>query len=702
VQVQVSTFGPGSWADVGSAVARYDGSAGWKRHTVDLGAYIGSFDVRIGFLGISALGNDIHIDDIALVTTNCVAQSGGLVVGNVYDANTHIPKNDATVDAGGGHTTKTAATPDDSQLDDGYYMLFLAPAPYNLTASYYGYGSAARAVTVSDNSISRQNFDMPAGFLGWDPASISVTAALGQTKTTGLTISNTGSLQASYELVEMTAPPAIPTGPFEKPNMVIKPFKQGFKTTQGLPVASLPTGVPTINAAGNVIQSWPSNLTLAWGIAYDGADDSVWVASPGASWGGTDTIFEYLPNGTATGHTYPFSWTHSSGPADVTFNWNTGKLWIMNVNAGVANCIYEIDPVTGPTGNTICPGGAAGFSNWQRGLAYDPSNDTYFVGSWNDSMVHHFDASGVILDEVNVSLPISGLAYNPDTKHLFAMVNSSPTNPVYVLDANNNYAILGQFSIPGFTASYGGAGLEIDCDGNLWAVDQQTQTVYQVSSGETTSLCAMDLPWLNTNPVSGSVAAGGNQPVTVTLDGAAQGIALGQYKAQLMVKANTPYPPGKIPVTMNVVAGHTITVSASAGGSITPPGAVKVADGDDQTFTIKANPGYALTGVLVDGVNVGPATSYTFRSVTADHTISAQFVKLWKISTRAGAGGSIKPKGPVWVKHGMNKTFRITPKKGFKISKLVVDRKAVKVKSSYTFKKCKANHTIKASFAKIN
>ncbi|HWS70570.1 MAG TPA: pre-peptidase C-terminal domain-containing protein, partial [Thermoanaerobaculia bacterium] len=39
VQVQVST---GTWANVGTAVNRYDGSTGWKQHTIDLSAYKGS------------------------------------------------------------------------------------------------------------------------------------------------------------------------------------------------------------------------------------------------------------------------------------------------------------------------------------------------------------------------------------------------------------------------------------------------------------------------------------------------------------------------------------------------------------------------------------------------------------------------------------------------------------------------------------
>jgi hypothetical protein len=65
VQVQVSTNGT-AWTNVGTAVTRFDGSSGWKQHAVSLNAYIGQSSVQVGFLGISAFGNDCHIDDVQL------------------------------------------------------------------------------------------------------------------------------------------------------------------------------------------------------------------------------------------------------------------------------------------------------------------------------------------------------------------------------------------------------------------------------------------------------------------------------------------------------------------------------------------------------------------------------------------------------------------------------------------------------------
>lgn len=64
IQVQVSTDGGTNWTNEGTAVSRYDGSTGWKQHQVDLSAYAGYPDVRLGFNAISAYGNNMYIDDL--------------------------------------------------------------------------------------------------------------------------------------------------------------------------------------------------------------------------------------------------------------------------------------------------------------------------------------------------------------------------------------------------------------------------------------------------------------------------------------------------------------------------------------------------------------------------------------------------------------------------------------------------------------
>jgi flagellin-like protein len=146
---------------------------------------------------------------------------------------------------------------------------------------------------------------------------------------------------------------------------------------------------------------------------------------------------------------------------------------------------------------------------------------------------------------------------------------------------------------------------------------------------------------------------------------------------------------------------YVITASAGSGGSISPSGSVSVNYGFSQTFTIAANIGYHVSGVLVDGVSVGVVSSYTFSNVQAAHTISASFSNQYTITALAGANGAISPSGSVQVTQGQSRTFTITPNTGYQVSSVIVDGVSVGAVTSYTFNNVQADHTISASFSVI-
>jgi hypothetical protein len=73
---------------------------------------------------------------------------------------------------------------------------------------------------------------------------------------------------------------------------------------------------------------------------------------------------------------------------------------------------------------------------------------------------------------------------------------------------------------------------------------------------------------------------------------------------------------------------YTITAAAGTHGSISPNGPVVVNHGASQQFTITPDPVYGIAEVKVDGVSVGPVSSYNFPNVTENHTIEASFVSL--------------------------------------------------------------------------
>ena len=69
VQVQVSTDGGTTWANISPSIARYNSVAVWAQHTVSLTAFANSPSVMIGLLGVSGYGNDCYVDDLVVTGT---------------------------------------------------------------------------------------------------------------------------------------------------------------------------------------------------------------------------------------------------------------------------------------------------------------------------------------------------------------------------------------------------------------------------------------------------------------------------------------------------------------------------------------------------------------------------------------------------------------------------------------------------------
>ena len=113
-------------------------------------------------------------------------------------------------------------------------------------------------------------------------------------------------------------------------------------------------------------------------------------------------------------------------------------------------------------------------------------------------------------------------------------------------------------------------------------------------------------------------------------------------------------------VTPPSVTKHIITATAGANGSISPSGAVEVTEGADQTFTITANDGYEIASLKVDGKTVNTAASYTFKNVTAAHTIEVTFKqKATPVQPTVKKPGISKQPQNVSVKAGEQATFTV-------------------------------------------
>jgi hypothetical protein len=202
-----------------------------------------------------------------------------------------------------------------------------------------------------------------------------------------------------------------------------------------------------------------------------------------------------------------------------------------------------------------------------------------------------------------------------------------------------------------------------------------------------------------------SVPQAGNQTFTITanscftiadvkVDGVSQG-AITTFTFTNVQAAHT------IAATFTQNGPYAIVASAGANGSITPNGTTNVTCGNSQAYTITPASCYSVASVVVDGVNQGAITTFTFTNVQAAHTISATFVQNgpYTISASAGANGTISPNGPSSVVCGTNNTYTITPNACYHVANVVVDGVNQGAITSFTFTNTQANHTISATFA---
>ncbi len=556
--VDVSVDGGSSWTNV---LSQTSDARGPREISIDItGLAAGESNVQARFHNYNAAWAWWwQVDNILLGQAGCIAGSGGLVVGNVIDGSTDLGLNGATVQNIGGGSTTTFATPDPAQ-EDGFYILYAEAGPQDFEASLTNYQPDQESTLVVPGSTVRLDFELNSGNLSVSPTALNGRVDPGGTEQQPVTVTNTGAAEATFELLEINAPllTTLTRGfaPESLRRQAIARLPQGKDgpehtalTTRGLPrLQNLPGALDRLLAAGDVLSSFDSGLAIGWGVATSGVD--VWISNPSYIGGGDDLDHRFTSDGADTGDTIDETGV-GLWAGDGAFNPNTGNFW--RVAVGGDNCLYEFDPnALELTGNTIC--GSPWTDISQRGLAYDLATDSFFVGGWNEGIVYHIDTDGNVIDSAFVGIEISGMAYSSANGHLLVMRNDVAGDDVTVLDALDNYNVLGAFQVtdggsPVF-ADFEQAGMEMDCVGNLWAINQATQVVYRIESGEAAS-CESDIPWFAVNPNEGTVSPNGGT-MDVSADWDAGSLLPGLQMAQLTVKTNTPHQVAPIPVTLTV------------------------------------------------------------------------------------------------------------------------------------------------------
>ncbi|MFJ6431257.1 carboxypeptidase regulatory-like domain-containing protein [Streptomyces sp. NPDC091416] len=546
---------------------------------------------------------------------SCAATPGGLVAGVVRDRNTGDPLTGATVtsDADGAEFGVTTATPDDPNLPDGYFSLFTTrTGNAGFTATDGRYTPQKAGLGIAADGVTRHDFDLGAGHLTVDAASVELSGQIGQTKSTTspsrtVTFGNDGTEPVHVKLEESEAGTT--------------PMAENGRTVSGAPAMVLPAdtsyAAPAAAAAkesaqtkdadslepaaapwtpmadlpapvmDNAVVSHGGKLYVIGGSSGSASYASVRVHdSAGGSWTSVADLPEPL-NGTSAGFVgstlYVAGGWNASGdtsrrtyayhPADNTWARVADMPAALSV-AGTAVLKGKLYVVGGCTTGGCTPTSKAVYS-------YDPAADSWATEPAYPSPVA-FTACGGVGGEVVCAGGVNADADKPTTA-TFAWVPGTDTwtqRAALPVDAwgaasavaNGGLQVMGGAVNGGKSVTNQGFSYDVAAD--RWtALPNSNNSVYRggaacgiykaggttggfkpVAYGETLpgyDQCGGDVAWLTEDTSEFDLAPG--RTVTVRVTGDTTGITQpGDFAAVLDVGTDTPYTNDGVAVTMHV------------------------------------------------------------------------------------------------------------------------------------------------------
>ncbi len=584
LDLDISEDGGTTWNTIEHWTTLHHGSLFSKpgvKVSVDLEPYLpssGIFKLRWRYYNLNNGGQHWYaqIDDVVL--GSCMPIPGGLITGQVTDANTGDGIVGARVENDKNVGTNTIVNPADANLLKGTYMFFSTGGDRVLTVSDNGYPAVTASIAVKNNKVIKKNFSLKAAQFEITKSALTARVMVNNTATVSLALKNTGSSRGQFHVFPIDAPPP-PTGADAMPVRRVKTVHPVWmnKSFYWIRAHARPKGSNSLSTIVPALDALHSSLQTV-------SDYPIAIADNAAS---VDV---------ETGKIYSIAGSNnenSTQAASYIYDPNVNA-WspIANIPAGreapiaefIGGKLYVTDG-SAKSPLTIFPHAAAELD------IYDPTTDTWNKGA--PIPVAGYGAASVVLNGklyvVGGISPGSGLAH--PTKYLNLVQVYNPTTNTWQLAAPYphpaNFLACGTIEGKIYCAGGGGLGGALYADGY----------VYDPHTNQWSPIENMNIP----GGVLGSVYAVANGELLMAGGFLDNGDVTNQVEAYDPITDNwSALPNLEEPVARagGVCDGDSLY---SIGGtlSITPP-----------VFTSKVQKlqGYACSGIGISWLTVSPTT----------------------------------------------------------------------------------------------
>ena len=491
-------------------------------------------------------------------TDHCIANycvdvtpgaSAGLVSwyygGDYYAGTPHNPCSSDVYTPG-----SMVGSPCDESVNPQAYIPMIDGEEHDFTAEKDLYGSDTHTVSVYEDIVVQQDFSLGTGELAFNPTSFEVTMTVGDApRTETLTISNLGSADVQFELVEKDEG-------FELPTVMIPAF------AGKLPEETRPVSIGRAPEAGNRSSFQASGESPLSGLL---AGEPAFAVDLDA-----DSLM-YIPDTTVPGTWNTIGTTMTSLFSGDFLAGDFSTLYAISYSD---NNLYTVDTTTGAY-TLVGPSTPPSVQSW-TGLSGTPDGTLYGLTtdcSTSSHLVTVDPMTAAVTDLGNLSGIACGidLAYNTNDGMIYIVdlisdvlfkVDPATTSVYYVgltgvaanfaqgMDFEDESGVL-------YWAAY-------TTQGELRILDTSTGASSLVGvfpAGDEVDCLAFatggqsDVPWLSENPISGTVPGAGSIGVDVIFDPTTAGLTQpGDYLAELKVKHDTPFTYPNIPVTLHLMA----------------------------------------------------------------------------------------------------------------------------------------------------